>query len=72
MDEEDNDGLDLLVHKAILNARKAFNKTFEDEDLDPSYWAINLKAYVLSSDEFKPLKIIKDDVYPYMYVDESK
>lgn len=46
---------DLMLEKAMANARKAFDKTFEDEDLDPAYWCLDLIGWELSS-EFTPLR----------------
>jgi hypothetical protein len=68
--EEDIDEDEVMCYKALLNARKAFEKTFEDENLDPAYWAINITAYVLGAD-FNPLKVIEDKTYPYAYTDST-
>ena len=42
--------LDALWDKAIYNARKAFEKTFSDENYDSAYWTIKIVSHSLTSD----------------------
>ena len=44
-----SDELNKLWDKAIYNARRAFQKTFEDEGYDAAYWTIRIISHKISS-----------------------
>ena len=67
METKEDDPLDLILERAMLNARKAFIKTFEDEDLDSSYWALNMIGYELYTDNYKIKRKVEDSTYPYQW-----
>ncbi len=48
MSEEEHHKMDILWDLAIYNARKAFEKTFSDEDYDSAFWTINIISHKLS------------------------
>ena len=63
-----------ILSKAMLKAREAFDHYLNDEmNLDGAYFKLDLKGYILSSDElhkmdsiemkFDPLDESRDDVY---------
>ena len=45
MNEDDDD----IWDKAIRNAVKAFKDTFDEEDLDATYWTIKIISHSMSS-----------------------
>ena len=57
--DEDYDERELIM-KAIVNARKAIEQTFEEEGIDQAYFEFDIKAYSLSSD-FEDVMFIIDD-----------
>ena len=52
-DEDINESvreIDEVWNRAIYNARRAFEKTFEDEGYDSAYWTIKIISHSVSSD----------------------
>lgn len=58
MIEEEIEDNEVELTKAMFKAKKAFEKHFEDQNLDGAYWSLDLIGYVLSMD-FKPLEKVK-------------
>lgn len=48
--EKENEHLNAVWDKAIYNAHKAFNDTFEEQGYDAAYWTIKIISHSVSSD----------------------
>lgn len=62
MDEQKEKSEELLLAEAMLKAKEAFFKYFDDEGEDSAYWSIEMHGFMLSSDFKKWREIVMKDV----------
>ena len=60
---DDNDSDNVMLIKAMHNAREAFNKTFSDNNIDAAYYQIDMIGWSLNTETFEPFQRIEDIDY---------